>query len=250
MTPILLIQNLQTLGLTKLQAEIFYEILYIPEPNFSLISKKLNISRVTFYQNLKELKNLGFISQNVKAKKNYQTISPTEILSKLNQKSLQIQKDSQQLEELIPDIFKNYYQNKRSEVVKFYEGRSQFQSLFLSLLDDNLPIIHFGSNELFANLVGLEFFEFYIQKRVSKKILTREITYNLNEYEKRKNRDKEEFRDIKLLPKSKEVPGSYVVVGNKVSLWNPILPRIIQIEDKILADFFRSNFELLWSFLD
>ena len=39
------------------------------------------------------------------------------------------------------------------------------------------------------------------------------------------------------MPKLHEVPGRQVIVGDKVSLWNPALPRIVQIGNKIIAIF-------------
>jgi biotin operon repressor len=246
----LLYKNLLELGLEPLEANLYLALLHQKYFNLSKLAIGLGISRVTLYQSISQMRQKGFIEKKLeKAAAFPKIVSPQIILGKLQQKSAFLSTQTEQLDKLMPKIMSLYDTSGKDSVVSFYQGKSQFQALFMSLLQQNKPIIHFGSNEIFAELVGYQFLELYVQQRLAKKILTREITFDFNYLRSRRAEFDNDYTFYKFLPKNTEKPGSYVVVGDTISLWNPVLPRIITINDPILAEFFRFNFETLWELL-
>jgi len=246
----ILFSNLLELGLNQMEANIYLALLYEKYPNMSKLAIGLGISRVTLYQAIANMRQNGFVENQTENDKTFpKIVSPQRILGKLQQKSAFLSTQAEQLDKLMPKIMSLYDRTSKDSVVSFYQGKSQFQTLFMSLLDENKPILHFGSNEIFAELVGYDFLELYVKQRLVKKIITRETTFDFNYLRRRRKEFENEYSFYKFLPKESEKPGSYVVVGDKISLWNPVLPRIITINDPILAEFFRFNFETLWGFL-
>jgi hypothetical protein len=245
-----LFKNLLELGLNQLEANIYLALLYEKYSNMSKLALGLGISRVTLYQAISNMRQTGFVENQTENTKTFpKIVSPQIILGKLQQKSAFLSTQAEQLDNLMPKIMSLYDRTSKDSVVSFYQGKSQFQTLFMSLLDEKKPILHFGSNEIFAELVGYDFWGLYVKQRLTKKITTHEITFDFNYHRSRRKEFENEYTFYKFLPKESEKPGSYVVVGDKISLWNPVLPRIITINDPILAEFFRFNFETLWNLL-
>ena len=239
----ILYNNLLELGLNQLEANIYLALLHEKYPNMTKLALGLGISRVTLYQNISNMRQTGFVeNQTENSRVLPKIVSPQIILGKLQQKSALLSTQADQLDKLMPKIMSHYDRNSKDSIVSFYQGKSQFQTLFMSLLDEKKPILHFGSNEIFAELVGYDFLEMYVKQRLDKKIVTREITFDFNYLRSRRKDFENEYTFYKFLPKNSEKPGSYVVVGDKISLWNPVLTRIITISDPILAEFFRLNF--------
>ena len=247
----LLYNNLLELGLNNLEANIYLALLHEKYSNMTKLALGLGISIVTLYQAITNMRQTGFVENQTESSRVLQKIiSPQIVLGKLQQKSALLSTQADQLGKLMPKIMSLYDRTTEDSVVSFYQGKSQFQTLFMSLLDEKKHILHFGSNEIFAELVGYDFLEMYVKQRLTKKIVTREITFDFNYLRSKRKEFENEYTFYKFLPKAGEKPGSYVVVGDKISLWNPVLPRIITILDPILAEFFRFNFETLWQLLD
>ncbi len=79
------IEELQKFGLTKIEAEVYYELLKSPNSNGSQISKKIDTPRTSVYMALDRLYTLGFVylvpSEN--ERKNYIAVEPSNLMPKL-----------------------------------------------------------------------------------------------------------------------------------------------------------------------
>ena len=55
------IEELQKFGLTKIEAQVYYELLKFPNSNGSQISKRIETPRTSVYMALEKLYSTGFI---------------------------------------------------------------------------------------------------------------------------------------------------------------------------------------------
>ena len=82
-----IISELQKFGFSKVEAEIYMEVLNVPMSNGTQISKKTDISRSAIYNALERLCEKGYIYTvpTEEDKKNYMATEPMEIISKLKE---------------------------------------------------------------------------------------------------------------------------------------------------------------------
>lgn len=80
-----IINELQKFGLTKIEAQVYYELLKNPDSNGSQISKKIDTPRTSVYMALERLYSLGFIYliPSLNERKNYMAVDPDKLVMKL-----------------------------------------------------------------------------------------------------------------------------------------------------------------------
>ena len=80
-----IIEELQKFGLTKIEAQVYYELLKNPDSNGSQISKKIDTPRTSVYMALEKLYSLGFIYliPSLNERKNYMAADPDKLVMKL-----------------------------------------------------------------------------------------------------------------------------------------------------------------------
>lgn len=120
-----IISELQKFGFSKVEAEVYMEVLNIPMSNGTQISKKTDISRSAIYNALERLCEKGYIYTvpTEEDKKNYMATEPMEIISKLKE---EWQNKAEFLEKEFLKI-----RNKTGET-RFYELYSE-ESLILKI---------------------------------------------------------------------------------------------------------------------
>lgn len=120
-----IISELQRFGFSKIEAEVYMEVLNVPMSNGTQISKKTDISRSAIYNALERLCEKGYIYTvpTEEDKKNYMATEPMEIISKLKE---EWQNKAEFLEKEFLKI-----RNKTGET-RFYELYSE-ESLILKI---------------------------------------------------------------------------------------------------------------------
>lgn len=80
-----IINELKKFGLTKIEAQVYYELLKNPDSNGSQISKKIDTPRTSVYMALERLYSLGFIYliPSLNERKNYMAVDPDKLVMKL-----------------------------------------------------------------------------------------------------------------------------------------------------------------------
>jgi hypothetical protein len=186
-----------------------------------------------------------------KTGKNQITIeNPERILGLFQAKKSQLDILSTNFNQLLPSIMQNYSKKNTPEIIRLVQGKTQFMNLFDELLASRPEeFLFFGNAEKSLDLIGLEYFDIWKKKRIKMKIRSRDITINNYYWDKLELTNRVENRDIKYLPKGFVCDGLYSVAGDTFICWNPILPKVIVINDPIIAQMFKMNFELIWSLL-
>ena len=244
----ILIETLQSIGLSDMQAKVYEALLYQENYNPELVWKTLFLSKAGFYVILKELEALELVK---KAGKNQISIeNPEHILGLFQAKKSQLDILSANFNQLLPNIMQNYSKKNTHEIIRLVQGKTQFLNIVNEILAKRPEeFVFFGNSEKVLELMGIEYFEIWKKKRIKMRIKSRDITLNNYFFEKMKTLNELELREVKYLPKGFVCEALYSIAGDTFICWNPILPKVIVINDPIIAQLFKMNFDLIWSLI-
>ena len=132
-----IISELQKFGFSKVEAEVYMEVLNTPMSNGTQISKKIDISRSAIYTALEKLCEKGYVYTvpTEEDKKNYMAMEPMEIIAELKEEW------KNKAEFLEKEFLK--IRNKKNET-RFYQLYSE-ESLILKVKE----IINKAENEIY-----------------------------------------------------------------------------------------------------
>jgi HTH-type transcriptional regulator, sugar sensing transcriptional regulator len=236
------------LNIPDFESELYLLLIKQKEINITNIAKILGVQRKRIYKGLELLEKAGMVSR---TNEDIEVELPLTLLDKLREKEDQTKKLVEDLNEYLPELDKLIHFLPNQTLVRTYEGRYQFLRLFEEILREaDGEISHFGSNDAIVEILGNVQADNWVKRRVVRKISTRELIFQSDFLEQRRNIDTKELREIKHLPKKMEVSASYLMYGCKVAIWNSVLPRIIVIDDKIIKNLMLINFDLTWSLLE
>jgi predicted transcriptional regulator len=246
---------LQKIGLDKLAISL-YEIL-IDTPNTS-ITELCTITgqyRAKIYDSMEELKSFGLISRENNYKRQVQVASPSVVFNILKQKQYEINRSVVDLEQELPYILANYFDQKDNLDIKVFDGQNKFVYLLTSILDecvDGTEMVSFNeNNDIYDIIDSRYFFDIWVEKRVSKRIFNKILLHPNNTFtNSQQPLDKTKFRETKSLPSSLSDKGCYWIIGPKIIFWDTVTPKAIQIESKVLSDVLKTNFYQVWDRLE
>ena len=150
-----IISELQKFGFSKVEAEVYMEVLNTPMSNGTQISKKIDISRSAIYTALEKLCEKGYVYTvpTEEDKKNYMAMEPMEIIAELKEEW------KNKAEFLEKEFLK--IRNKKNET-RFYQLYSQ-ESLILKVKE----IINKAENEIYIGTnIDIHLFEEELLKAI------------------------------------------------------------------------------------
>lgn len=246
-------KSLTELGLDDFEISLYFLLLDKINPRITNLAQNLGVQRLRVYQALEKMQSLGLLVKNDIKDKNKLLIeleNPNKIVSLLKQKESQLRRLNSDLEQVLPGFVSRFFQPLRNSAVRIYQGRNQFEDFFNSILtEEKIQIYHFGSNDAIVDLLDWELAQDWVQKRVKQGTATKELIFSSHFIKTRQEKDSEEMRQIKYLPKNYEKPASYLIYHDKVAIWNALVPRIVVISDPVIQELFKANFEILWEVL-
>jgi sugar-specific transcriptional regulator TrmB len=241
---------LKYLELSDLAIEVYELVFSTLNPNITDIAKRLNTNRNRIYEALEELTKARLIKENDSHQRGIVPEPPQKIIARLRDKELNIKRSSEDLSKILPDLSTIYYSNKRQPYIKILEGKYQYIDAFNQVLDEAKEILYFGNSEIFYDMVGFDYHMAWSRERIKRKIPTRIITTNGPKIQTMNTIDGKTLRKVKLLPPEfSTLQGTYYLYGNKSLHWNPVLPKVIVIEDSVINSTFKANFEALWALM-
>ena len=154
-----IISELQKFGFSKVEAEVYMEVLNTPMSNGTQISKKIDISRSAIYTALEKLCEKGYVYTvpPEEDKKNYMAMEPMEIIAELKEEW------KNKAEFLEKEFLK--IRNKKNET-RFYQLYSE-ESLILKVKE----IINKAENEIYIGTnIDIHLFEEELLKAIKASI--------------------------------------------------------------------------------
>jgi sugar-specific transcriptional regulator TrmB len=227
-------EDLEAIGLSSGEAEIYLILLRLGEALGSEIARRTRISRPHVYGILDKLQDKGLVSYVVKAgKKYYKPADPEKLYDLLKEKEHIISTMMPQLKEFYAAI-------KPKLRIEVYEGKEGIKTVLNDIIRTGKDIIVWGASARIENIVPIEA-KRYLKQRQEKKIRARQL------YARGTKVLPSPLSEFKELPPEFAGPSTTTVYGNKVAiiLW-VVVPTIVVIESKELAESYKDHFELMW----
>ncbi len=242
------------IGLTQKEASIYLASLRLGSQTATNIAKYAGINRTTVYDIFESLIKKGLASKIDRGTAVYfQVADPKNLLNYLdgekNEYIRKIEKEKQELAEILPAIQSIERAATTKPKVQFFEGEKGMREAYEDTLKTTEPIRAFANvEEMHAALPN--FFPEYYARRSEKDIHIRAICPDNQLSIERKKHDREELRQIKLIPKDKYTFSPEVNIYNDkvlIASWREKMAIIIQSAE--IADLQKKMYDLLWSLL-
>lgn len=224
-------QQLQELGFSEGEAEIYLALLKHGKTNVMQIAKITGRHRTHIYDTIEKLKDKGFVSETIIDNKKFIIASsPENILDYIREKE-------ETAKSLVKDL-KNLEVREKEIKVETFKGLAGFKVVFRDILKEKKDYVGYGEGARFQKLLP-EFFEQFQGQAETLRIRLRLILKKGISVPKRKEL---EVRHLDYIS-----PSTTFIYGDKILIiiWEPF-PTAIRITDKQTADSYKSYFELMW----
>lgn len=244
-----LVKLLKELNITGNEARVYLACLELGPTTITKIARKAEVERATVYAILERLKDKGLVTISVKeSDRHIQVESPDKLLILASHKKRAITEKEHQFKEILPDLLASVNQRGKQPKVRFYEDKEQFIQVFESILNEAKGEMYYlGNTDVLVKSVSWEYEKRWIERRVRKHIFLHFMVFRSLLSQRHKKYDDEEFRETRFLPKNMKFEASYLLWGNKIALWNPVVPLAIAIEDEIIVKMFKEMFLGMWA---
>ncbi len=246
--PTTLKNALVSIGCSDLESDVFVQ-LFVHKHSVTHISRALTTNRPKIYIALKELLKKGLV-KSIKGK--WIPISPKVIFTQIQNKKYNLDRLVHDYKNVLPTLIENYFEVKQQPSIQVFDGENKFLYLFHTLLDEiavGESMISFNEGDDLYRWFDRDYFvDVWIEKRVSKRIHNRILYNSKNQFiPLESHRDEPKLRNTKVLPDSYVNMGSFWVIGaDRVILWDTITPKAIVIDNRILANLLKTNFDIIW----
>jgi sugar-specific transcriptional regulator TrmB len=238
---------LEKAGFSDKEIAIYLALLEIGKGTVSEIARKAGVGRTYGYTILDGLAAKGLASISGKEPKHeYIAESPRKLITLLEEELESKKQVASELKSILPELIAAHSVEDRPKV-RFYEGIQGMQAVYEDTLSSNEPVIrgYLKYDELHNTLK--QYFPGYYKRRATKELFGRAIATDTPLARERKKHDKEENREIRLIPKDKfDISPEIDIYDNKVMIvsWREKLGVII--ESGEIADAMKKIFDLVW----
>lgn len=234
---------LQKFGLSDKESALYLTLLEVGPADVATIARNAQVKRPTAYMLLDNLRDMGFVTLQDAATKQYQAEDPRKILAYEQTKI-------SQLERAMPGILGLGSKSEHKPGTRFFSGREGIKAVYEeSLLQPaGSEILAIGNAEAVERNID-DFRNWYIKRRSERGIKMRAIIPATSEGVDVARRDPQELRETRLLsPDEFTEPVEVNIYGNKIAAVSFVENELIGviIESTVLANVHRQLFELLW----
>ncbi len=233
---------LEKLGLTSNEQAIYLALIKSGPITISNLSELTGIHRPLIYKALPSLRESGLVTITPKGKqKLYNAESPAKL-------KLLVENLSQEIDNLVPQLKSVYQSREQRPIVKFLEGEKGIMSVFedlVSLLKKGDIYYRYSSAKDAAR--GLTYLPTHYQRMRDRKQLERfVITSEVRAKEKKPQLE----LAVKMIPADYDLFDydiTQIIYGNKVAFIDYNTETAILIENKVIAEFQKKIFKLLYN---
>lgn len=244
-------QTLVSLGLSQEEVEIYMSLLEHGTLTPSEISSQTKVKRTYVYKICEDLLIKGLATSTKKGnKKAYAAASPDYLLSIVEKKKQELENSAEQLEKVLGELKIKYSAVETKPVVTFYEGVEGVKKVYRDTLKENKNIDALVQ----TSKVNPDIYEWvtkeYAAARVEQKIGVKAIVSSGEKTDQYIQLNEKELRETKIVSSDKfPFENELNIYGNKIAIINhrdnTQLFGVI-IDSKIVAETFRSWFDLTW----
>lgn len=229
---------LQNIGLTEKEAKIYLTLLELKESLPSVIARKSAVKRPTTYVILDELQKKGIVSHVKKGKFLYfRALHPRALLEDQHDKYSALAK-------AIPELLKLHEKYSATPQMSVFEGEEGLIRIMEDTLTTKTELLCWADASLAVGSLK-EYYPNYIAKKVKRGIQLRGIFCRDEVALDLQQREKEELREVYLIPKEKfPFKNEINIYDDKIAIISHHDQIGIIIQNKNIADTQRAIFEL------
>jgi len=243
-------QHLKELGFTEGEEKVYMALLKLGASSTGPVAKEAAVSRSKLYEILEKLSRKGIVGHYKKNNVSYFRAAPPErIVDYLNEKEEKIKRQKESFEKNLP-LFEKLIGRKEimkeAEVYEGMEGIKHVREAALRNMKSGDKIYFFGTDTAsHTNVLG--YWDDWNHRRVKKKIWSYAI-YNQDAVWFGERRKKLAYKKVKYLPKKGKTHAWIEIYGDTLAIALKYkTPMSIVINNKFVAESFRTYFDILWS---
>lgn len=224
------------LGLSDGEIKVYMALLKLGSSPVSALKEETNLHRTTIYDFIEKLLNKGLVNYVIKNNvKYYNATHPNKLADLLKEKE-------GKLMQILPDLVKLSDFHKEDVKVEVYKGKEGYKTALGLVIKEGKGLIGMGFDDEYIDKVMGTSMDWYFRQLREKKMRERIFTK-----EGAKFFYPQETTEYKFLPKEFFSPSPIMTFGKYVVIvsWEPLVS--IVIENKGLANAYRTWLEMLWN---
>jgi sugar-specific transcriptional regulator TrmB len=237
------ISILEDLGLTQAEIKTYIALLELGSSSAGAVLEKSKLQNSVLHRALNSLIEKGLISYILEGKKKIYKASNPENFHDF------IQDKIKKFDDILPELKKKQTLQKEINFAEIFKGKKGINQIYTILLNSGGKEYNTfgGGSNVTYNIMGETWWKNLHTKRISKKIHCRQVfDESIRKFGEELN--KKSFTKIKFLPKEQAQLQETIILGEFVGI---VIftenPYGILIKDKIVADGYRKQFEILWN---
>lgn len=243
---IMLEKNLEKLGLDEKEARVYLALLELGEGNIHQIAKKSGVKRTTVYDIVESLKEKGLLSSVIHRKKTlYSAEDPRKLEDTLEEKK-------HILRRILPELLSIANMLDKKPKIRFYEGIEGIKDVYKDAFNYPEQELLAWVSEEAVDSFDIDFLNnYYLPKRVERKIWVRAIAMDSPMVRKYKELDEKSLRRTKLI-KENNFPLEVEINlygKNKIAMMSFEEKIGLIIESQKIYTTLKSIFEMNWKML-
>jgi sugar-specific transcriptional regulator TrmB len=244
-------RHLQEIGFTNGEEKVYLALLKLGSSSTGVISKESGVSRSKLYEILEKLTKKGVVSH---FKKNnrmvFRAAPPDRIVEYLDTKKKKIEEQKEYVKNNMPffeGLIAEREVMKEAEVFEGMEGIKNVRETALNVMEPGEVMYYFGPS-MSGHKHVLGYWDDWNKRRVDKKIKA-QIVYNQDAKDFGERRKKLPFTKVKYLPvKGKTHAWIEIYRDTVVIVIKHKTPMSIVVNNKFIAESFRTYFSVMWEF--
>lgn len=237
--------DLASFGLDSKEEQIYLGLLELGEANLSELVRKSGIKRTTAYDSIDSLQKKGLIGLSKRKKRTVYFAEDPRVLER------HIDEQKQKLERMLPELLSFANKLTKKPKVRYYEGTEGIKQVYRDTLQyPDQELLAWVSEEAVRVFDEKFLAEYYLPKRVEKKIWVRAIAPDVSEMRAYAGFDRASLRQTRLVSE-KEFPFDVEINlygGRNIAIMSFDEEFGMIIESEKLWKTLKSMFEMGWIF--
>lgn len=222
-------------GLSEGEVTVYLTLLQTGQQTAQGVAKHAQMHRTGIYDFLEKLQDKGLVTHTTtEGTKSFQANNPQRFMDLLEEKQ-------DQLRSVMPELQRLTNSQTQDLSVEVLKGKAGFIAMWNEILRTKEDYLVLGSADAkYADMLGSvidRYFRKELKLGIKQRVIIHRGTSKLFNYS---------HITYRFLPEQYPITTSALIFGNKVAthIWNPI--STVLIENKDLADGYRTTFEMLW----
>lgn len=239
------LRNLQEVGLSRNRAKVYLTLLENGSLTAERIARNSGIHRRNVYDTVQSLMKMGLVSYVMKNKvKFFKATDPYYLLELLETEKNKLRKKEDKIASIITDFLQIQKTPKEENFVSIYKGTNGIKFVFNDILKTKKENLVLSAHR--PSLKIKSYLEIFHKRRI-KLGIREKLLFNRGDKERASKLNQFPYTKVKFMPRNSKKQTAINIYGDKVAIIMWPEPFAIIIENKEIAESFRSYFKILWN---